>query len=86
MPRRAPLTDEEREGIRAMRDKNPRMPMRIIALKFGCSEPSVHNVLTYVTKPSAPEKPKVMPTPACTVQQPDSIIRPIPLSRLTARR
>lgn len=86
MPRRSPLTNDERAAIRAMHDKHPRMPQRVIAAKFGVSGPCVHNVLTYVAKPAAPDKPKVMPAPPCTVQQPGSIIRPIPLSRLTARR
>ena len=85
MAKRSPLTDDEREAIRDMRDKHPRMPQRVIAAKFGVSGPCVHNVLTYIGKPVALPKPKAAP-PACTVQQPGSIIRPIPLSRLTARR
>lgn len=86
MPRYYRLTDEERDAIRAMKDKHPRMTQQQLAAKFGVSGPCIHNVLTYVTKPAAPNKPKAMPVPPCTVQQPDSIIRPIPLSRLTARR
>lgn len=86
MPRRSPLTHDERAQIRAMHDKHPRMPQRMIAAKFGVSGPTVNNVLNYIGKPTSSDKPKVMPTPACTVQQPGSIIRPIPLSRLTARR
>lgn len=85
MPRNVPLSDADREAIRDMRDRYPRMSQEEIGKCFGVTGACVHNVLTYVRKPISDLK--VLPsTPACTVQQPGSIIRPIPLSRLMARR
>lgn len=86
MPRNVPLSDADREAIRDMRDRYPRLSQDQIARCFGVSGACIHNVLTYYRKPVAEAKAAAMPVPACTVQQPDSILRPIPRSRLMARR
>lgn len=83
----ASLTPEQRQQIRDMRDANPKLRYWMIAAKFGISSAYVAAIVCGRTdKPAEKPRQKTLPIPACTVQQPGSIIRPIPLSRLTARR
>jgi hypothetical protein len=89
MPRS--ISEERRESVRAMRARFPRMTAKEIADRTGVHQSSVWLILNSKSSRQSLPKPTTAPkapmsVPACTVQQPGSIIRPIPLSRLTARR
>jgi hypothetical protein len=94
MPRRhrPNLTEVEREKMRALHRANPRMKQKEIAAVFAVTVSCVCQTLSATVegrrslpKP-APMAKVVMRLPPCSVQRPDSIIRPIPLSRLMAGR
>lgn len=84
------ITDEKREAIRQMRDRFHKMPYREIGVRVGVSTATVCLTLNPRCRPSSISKPKTasarvtMALPPCTVQQPDSIIRPVPLAMLMA--
>jgi hypothetical protein len=90
--RRPNLTEAEKDAIREMRDRHPRMTYREIGARFKVNPSQVCGIITQRYRPEATKKPgerskaAAPPPPSCTVQQPGSIIRPIPLSRLTAGR
>jgi len=86
MPR-ACFTPEQRQEIRDLHAEQPSLRYKQIAAQFGCSIAYVAAIICGRggKEPSPPMRTTRQP-PACTVQQPGSIIRPIPLSRLTARR
>jgi hypothetical protein len=84
------LTEEEREGIRALHHSNPRMRYKEIAAIFRVTQSCVCQILNSTVedrkalpKP-APVTKAVMRLPTCVVKQPDSIISAIPLARLMA--
>lgn len=91
--RRPNLTEAEKDAIREMRDRFPRMTYREIGVRFKVTPSQVCGIITNRYSAPANQKPVMrlkaatkLPPPPCTVQQPGSIIRPIPLSRLTAGR
>lgn len=85
MPRNNPLSDDTREAIREMKEKNPRLTQRELGKHFGVCDVTIHNVLTYWKKPTAQRVTMALP-PSCSIRQSGSIISPIPLSRLMAGR
>jgi len=84
--RRENLTPEEREEIREFQAAHPRMTYREIGARFKCGVVSVAMAINGpYSKPKADPKPPPK-APRCTILQPDSIIRPIPLSLLMSGR
>lgn len=83
MPRNVALSDDTREEIREMKEKNPRLTQRELAQHFGVSDVTIHNVLTYWAKPHAPTV-KMMLAPSCSVKQSESILSPITREMLMA--
>lgn len=79
------LTEDEREKIRELKQRKPGLKHRELAAMFGVSGPCICGVLNSKAKPKPAPKVRML-LPPITVQQPDSIIRPIPLSRLMAGR
>jgi hypothetical protein len=86
------ITEANREQIRLFQKAHPRMKYREIGAVFGVSTDAVRHALgkeSLATKslprPILPAK-VTMGLPTCAVKQPDSIISPIPLSRLMAGR
>jgi hypothetical protein len=76
---RACLTPEQRQRICAMREANPKLKYRVLALKFGCSIPHIAAIISgSSSKPEAPAKAKPPIKP--------NVMPGITMAQLTARR
>lgn len=85
------LAEAQRKAIRDMREAHPKMSYEAIGLALGITRGLVNSVFN----PRKPiekahrrlERPKrSISLPSCSIKKPESILSPIPLSRLMAGR
>jgi hypothetical protein len=72
-----------------MKERRPKIKQRELAAIFNVSLPCIHNVLSYKDERADSDTVRIVPPPSCTVKRSESILSPIPLSRLmggSARR